>query len=1108
MEEIEASNVMPPVVGIGSSARGLEFLKRLLENLPSHTGFAFVVVQPADPDRANPLPDILAQAKTMPVSEAADGMPLEANHIYVAAANADLSIAGGALKLARSAPGSASRLPIDGFLRSIAEQCGPGAIGIILPGTGADGAAGIEAIRAAGGVALAANNADGVPPPESIAAEFIRIAGRLRLRTDNAGTQPERMPGGGDQQSGGVLAVLQGITGIDFSLCREKTMRSVLRRVTLHRMNGVEEYCARLRKDPAELIALQRELRIGVTGFFRDPASFECLKKLVFPRMLERSSPSKTLRIWVAGCATGEEAFSIAIALREFLDDAGATLPAQIFASDISLEAIEKARIGRYDANIASELNPERLERNFTTTETGYQIEHELREMCIFTTHNLIADPPFSKLDLISCRDVLIYLGKMRDNIIPLFHSALKPGGFLMLGASEAAAPGSLFSVADREHRIYSRLETERKTPSLAAVATGGAPASPGADLWSAPDPRNEIGRILLTNNSSRLSKVNHEPEPSGIEGHVRPRSALAAKSKKRFGLPPSESVPLDESQAEAPDDFAGGDFRDRQIARLKQQLAGAKERFRSSIEASNAALEQARDFAACIVETVRQPLLVLNTDLRIRMANGAFYRTFQVSPREAEGQFIYLLSGGSWDMPRLRNSLDGLLRDGGSFTDFEIEQDFPAVGRRSLVLGGCQIDRLGMLLVAVDDVSEHRVAQQALNDSEDHLRQSQKMEAVGRLVGGISHDFNNLLTVIIGYCSMLSDRLAEDPAAMDQVLGIKAAGERAASLTQQLLAFSRRRVLQPKVLDLNAIVADIDSMLHRLMGERIEIAVACDPALRQVRADPGEVGRAIMNLSLNARDAMPAGGKLTLQTANVTLTEDDAAENPQLAPGSYVMLAVSDTGAGIDPEVQTHMFEPFFTTKEAGKGTGLGLATVLGIVEQSGGMIYCESLPGKGTSFRIFLPAVAEAVHMATPAIAGVKGVPRGFEVILLVEDERMVRELARKVLEASGYVIHEARNGPEGLKLCEAHEGPIDLLMTDVVMPELGGRALVEAALKLRPAMKILYMSGHMEDVVLREGIQKGAAFLQKPFTPAGLAQKVRETLDAEARSAAGQA
>jgi CheY-like chemotaxis protein len=332
-------------------------------------------------------------------------------------------------------------------------------------------------------------------------------------------------------------------------------------------------------------------------------------------------------------------------------------------------------------------------------------------------------------------------------------------------------------------------------------------------------------------------------------------------------------------------------------------------------------------------------------------------------------------------------------------------------------------------------------------------------------------------------------------------VLEIKTAGERAASLTQQLLAFSRRQVLQPKVLDLNAIVADFDRMLRRLVGERIKVAVDCEPALWQVRADPGEIGRAIMNLSLNARDAMPEGGTLTIETANVTLTQADAA-NQELAPGRYVTLTVHDSGVGIDAEVRAHIFEPFFTTKETGKGTGLGLATVLGIVEQSGGAIRCDSEPGRGTSFTISLPAGAEAVEKGARPAGGLAKAPKGSEVILLVEDEDMVRRLARRILEESGYVVYEARDGREALALCEAHKGPIDLLVCDVVMPELGGRELAEGSLKLRPGIKVMFTSGHTQDIVLKEGVQNGAAFLQKPFTPAGPAQKVRETLDSDAR------
>src|SRR5450756_596824 len=323
-----------------------------------------------------------------------------------------------------------------------------------------------------------------------------------------------------------------------------------------------------------------------------------------------------------------------------------------------------------------------------------------------------------------------------------------------------------------------------------------------------------------------------------------------------------------------------------------------------NELQVKNAALAQARDFAMSIVETVRQPLLVLDTDLRIRMANRAFYRTFQASPLEAEGEVIYSLSRGSWDIPGLRDSLDGLLQDGNSFPDLEVEQDFPSIGRRSLVLGGCRINYLKMILLAVDDITERKLAQQDLHKSEEHLRQSQKMEFVGRLAGGIAHDFNNLLTGIIGYSSLLYERLAGDEVAIQQVLQIRTASERAATLTQQLLAVSRRQVLQPKVLDLNAIVADFDGMLRHLVGERIKVVVDCEPALWQVRADPGEIGRAIMNLSLNARDAMPEGGTLTIQTANVTVTGADA-PNQELAQGRYVMMAVHDTGVGIDAEVR-----------------------------------------------------------------------------------------------------------------------------------------------------------------------------------------------------------
>jgi CheY-like chemotaxis protein len=358
-----------------------------------------------------------------------------------------------------------------------------------------------------------------------------------------------------------------------------------------------------------------------------------------------------------------------------------------------------------------------------------------------------------------------------------------------------------------------------------------------------------------------------------------------------------------------------------------------------------------------------------------------------------------------------------------------------------------------------------------------------------------VAHDFNNLLTAIIGYSSLLLETLEGNPDALRQVREIKAAGDRAAALTRQLLSFSRRQILQPKVLCLNDVVADFGRMLRRLVGEQIQVVVKVAPDLWSVRADPGEIGRAVMNLALNARDAMPGTGTLTIQTSNVTLSEDEARAE-DIPAGPYAMLSVNDTGVGMSDGMMAHIFEPFFTTKETGKGTGLGLATVLGIVEQSGGGIQCQSEVGAGTTFKILLPAVADAL---TPhPTVGSDTAPRGTESILLVEDEDTVRVLVHRILEARGYSVLEAQNGRAGLKLCESHPGTIDLLVTDVVMPELGGREFAAAALKLRPGLKVIFVSGHTQDMVLKEGIQRGEAFLQKPFTPLQLAQKVRAVLD----------
>ena len=380
----------------------------------------------------------------------------------------------------------------------------------------------------------------------------------------------------------------------------------------------------------------------------------------------------------------------------------------------------------------------------------------------------------------------------------------------------------------------------------------------------------------------------------------------------------------------------------------------------------------------------------------------------------------------------------------------------------------------------------------------EQQLRQAQKMEAVGRLAGGVAHDFNNILTAITGYADLLLEDLGSDDPQREDVAEIRKAADRAAGLTRQLLAFSRQQVMQAQVLDLNALVADTQSMLGRLLGEDVALATKLDPALGAVRADPGQLEQVLMNLAVNARDAMPNGGKLTIETANAELDESYTREHFPARPGPYVMLAVSDTGTGMSAEVQSHLFEPFFTTKEKGKGTGLGLATVYGIVKQSGGYVWVYTEPGHGTTFKIYLPRVDAA---PAPRVSGVQASPveDGTETVLLAEDETAVRAVARHTLQRHGYTVLEAPSAEAALDLAQRHSGPIHLLLTDVVMPGMSGRALALRLSELRPELRVIYMSGYPEEAITRHGVlERGFTYVQKPFTPEGLARKVREVLD----------
>jgi two-component system, cell cycle sensor histidine kinase and response regulator CckA len=385
------------------------------------------------------------------------------------------------------------------------------------------------------------------------------------------------------------------------------------------------------------------------------------------------------------------------------------------------------------------------------------------------------------------------------------------------------------------------------------------------------------------------------------------------------------------------------------------------------------------------------------------------------------------------------------------------------------------------------------------------NYQQAQKMEAFGKLAGGIAHDFNNLLTVISGYSEIMMNRIDPKDPMRDWATQIHQAGQRAQTLTRQLLLFSRKQMLEPRVLDLNAIVSETEKMLRRLIGDDILMTTVFAPHVRPIKIDPGQVQQVILNLAVNARDAMPKGGRLTIETDNITLDDVFAELHPNIPQGNYVMLAVTDNGIGMSGDTLNRLFEPYFTTKGPGKGTGLGLSTVHDIVKQNAGYIEVESELGHGASFKVYFPQV-EAELAACKSNPHVRMIPRGKETILLVEDDASVRALARKVLDTCGYTVLEAGDGDAAVRLAEAHAGPIQLLVSDVVMPNLSGRDLVERLTALKPGLRVLFLSGYTDDLVTRHGVSvDDFAFLQKPFTPYALAQKVRDELDRDSASRA---
>jgi two-component system, cell cycle sensor histidine kinase and response regulator CckA len=515
-------------------------------------------------------------------------------------------------------------------------------------------------------------------------------------------------------------------------------------------------------------------------------------------------------------------------------------------------------------------------------------------------------------------------------------------------------------------------------------------------------------------------------------------------------------------------------DITDRVLAR--EALHESEELFRRAFDSTN--------------------LAMVITDLghRFVRVNAAFAKLFGYTPSEMLGMTTGQITHPD-DLAESYARREPLLAGEASHFDME---------KRYLHRDGHVISAVTNVALVRDANGSPRLYVGQVQDVTDRKRlveqmhQSQKMEAIGILAGGVAHDFNNLLTVMNGYCEIILEDRGLSPSSQEMVREIYRAGDRAAALTRQLLAFSRKQVLAPQILDLNILVRETTKMLGRLIGANIDLATSLGPKLGRIKADPGQIEQVVMNLVVNARDAMPNGGHLTIETRNVMLGDDYGKQHHGVRSGPYVQLAVSDTGVGMDAATHARIFEPFFTTKAPGKGTGLGLSTVHGIVQQSGGHVEVYSELGRGTTFKVYLPLLPENTQTAaTPSMT--LEVPRGTETILLVEDDTAIRNLARIALESSGYSVLEAANGADAIQMGSSHTGGLDLLVTDVVMPKLGGRELAEQLRKAFPSLRVLYMSGYTDDAIVRHGVvAEGVAFLHKPFTPTILARKVREVLD----------
>ncbi len=1171
-EPIESS--CPTIVGVGASAGGLEAFTELLSHLPDDTGMAFVLIQHLDPKHESHLTELLSKGSQMPVAEVIGETRVEANHVYVIAPRCNLGISDGVIHTRPRSP-TGCNMPVDVFLRELTADRGSKALGVVLSGTASDGTLGLQAIKAAGGVTFAQDvrtaKFDGMPKsaiaagvvdyalsPAGIAQQLVALARDYQVPTEPAeATEPAE-----GAELARILRLVRSATGVDFAHYKHGTLaRRIKRRTALRGFETLEAYRRDLEQNRDEANALCENCFITVTAFFREPAVFEELKRMVFPALLENRAPEDPIRIWVPGCASGEEAYSIAICLMEFLDDKNVTFPIEIFATDLSETAIGKARAGIYTGGALARVSPQRLARFFIRSQRGYQIGKNIRDVCVFARHNLAQDPPFSKLDLISCCNVLIYLGDvLQRKVWSILQYALKPKGFLVLGPSESVGTLSeSFHQLEKSHKIYC-LRASASTPALATgercrIESRVDLREKTAEGGTALDVHREADRLALAEYAPPGVIIDNKMNIVEVQGRTAPylelspgeptrnilklaREGLIACLGKAIRTARQTNAVARESGFRIED---GGELQDVTIkvtpfrnpssseeryflikfeenggprtlpkparhnsgesTRLRRELVATKEYLHSIIEDNSSTLEELRaaneeaqagneeletaqeelesaneelntlneelkisnvefskvnrdlanllesisiplvmvgrdlrirrftraigpmlnlvasdvgrpitdfqpqvelpdlrrllldameggnrtprdirdshghwyslrvlpsagpdgktdgavlvlmdidaakrgqDFAEAIVETVREPLVILNQNLKVVKANKTFYATFQSEQQETEGRLIYDLGNGQWNIPKLRELLENILPAHSTFRDFEVIHEFDRVGRKVMLLNASEIfnpnAQARTILLAIEDVTESKQAEEALRATNAELQ---------HFAYALTHDLQEPLRMVVNFTELLAQeyagKLGKDA---DKYISYSVQGAlRIEALLKALLAYwevNERDRGSLSLIDCGAVLAK--TLLNLQVAIAESSAVVTSDLLPTVVAEEVLLMQLFQNLISNS---IKYRGKEPPRI-HVSAERD----------GEGWRFAVRDNGIGIDPQDDERVFGMFKRLHGSEiAGTGIGLAICKKVVERQGGKIWVESEPGRGATFKFTLP-------------------------------------------------------------------------------------------------------------------------------------------------------